>query len=80
MNAIVKVLMERDNMDEKSAKEYVDDAKEQFYIESAYDDFDLDDFMADWFGLEPDYIFDLMWGDLYGRQKFIWDLQKTVTW
>lgn len=60
MNAIVRVLMERDGMDEQDAKEYVEDAREQFYIESAYDDFDIDEFMSDWFGLEPDYIFDLI--------------------
>jgi len=60
MNAIVKVLMGRDGMNEESAKEYLEDAREEFYIESEYDSFDLDDFMADWFGLEPDYIFDLI--------------------
>ena len=52
--------MERDGMDINSAKEYLEDAREQFYIESNYDGFDLDDFMAEWFGLEPDYIFDLI--------------------
>lgn len=60
MNAIVRVLVERDGMDIESAKEYLEDAREQFYIESNYDGFDLDDFMDDWFGLEPDYIFDLI--------------------
>lgn len=60
MNAIVKVLVERDGMSIEGAKEYLEDAREQFYIESEYDGFDLDDFMADWFRLEPDYIFDLI--------------------
>lgn len=60
MNAIVKVLIDRDGMSKQDAIEYVQDARKQFYIESADDGFDLDEFMADWFGLEPDYIFDLI--------------------
>ena len=34
MNTIVRVLMERDGMDIESAKEYLEDAREEFYIES----------------------------------------------
>ena len=54
MTELEKVLMERDCMTREEAKQL---------ILNAYMDInnytDVDDFMADWFGLEPDYIFDV---------------------
>ena len=54
MTELEKVLMERDCMARKEAKQLILDA----YMDiNNYAD--VDDFMADWFGLEPDYIFDV---------------------
>ena len=54
MTELERVLMERDCMARKEAKQLILDA----YMDiNNYTD--VDDFMADWFGLEPDYIFDI---------------------
>jgi hypothetical protein len=55
MTELERVLMERDNMTREEAKKLIFDA----YLDiSNYTN--EDDFMADWFGLEPDYICDLI--------------------
>ncbi len=54
MNAIVNVLMKRDGMTKKEAEQELAEAREEF--DTTCDDFE--DFMAERFGLEPDYIFD----------------------
>lgn len=61
MNEIEKILMERDGMSQDEAHELFVEAKDQFdnYLqegdeESAYN------ICEEYFGLEPDYIFDLM--------------------
>ncbi|CAK7036957.1 MAG: hypothetical protein BACD_00150 [Bacteroides rodentium] len=54
MNAIVEVLMKRDGMTKKEAEQELEQAREEF--DANCDDFE--EFMADRFGLEPDYIFD----------------------
>ena len=54
MTELERVLMERDCMAREEAKQLILDA----YMDiNNYTD--VDDFMADWFGLEPDYIFDV---------------------
>ena len=54
MNAIVNVLMKRDGMTKQEAEQELAEAREEF--DTTGDDFE--DFMAERFGLEPDYIFD----------------------
>lgn len=60
MNNIVRVLMNRDGMTEKEATEYLQKSRQEFYELCSEPDFDFDEFMSEAFGLEPDYIFDLM--------------------
>lgn len=60
MNNIIRVLMDRDGMTEEEATEYLQKSRQEFYELCSEPDFDFDEFMADAFGLEPDYIFDLM--------------------
>ena len=60
MNSIVEVLMKRDGMTQQEATEYLNRCRQDFYEECSEPDFDFDEFMSDAFGLEPDYIFDLM--------------------
>ena len=54
MTELEQVLMRRDGLSLTEARAYIKEAVETL---PEYDDFE--DFMADQFGLEPDYIFDL---------------------
>ncbi len=56
MNRITKILMERDNLTFDEAHSWVDEARHAIRFE----DEDPEEVLSDWFGLEPDYIFDLM--------------------
>lgn len=53
-NQILKILIHRDGMDEDEAKELIEEAKKE-----VREGGDPEDVLADYFGLEPDYIFDL---------------------
>ena len=55
MSELKKVLMERDGISSKEADEVIADAKQR-----VWDGEDPEEVLADEFGLEPDYIFDLM--------------------
>ena len=55
MSELKKVLMERDGMTPKEADEVIADAKQR-----VWDGEDPEEVLEDEFGLEPDYIFDLM--------------------
>ena len=55
MRELKKVLMERDGISSKEADEVIADAKQR-----VWDGEDPEEVLADEFGLEPDYIFDLM--------------------
>ena len=55
-NGIVQVLVTRDGFSFEDAVRQVREARNQFYDELA----DPDDFLMDEFGLEPDYLFDLL--------------------
>ena len=59
MSSIKKVLMERDGMSEKEAEDLIMDAKADMN-ERLADGEMPEDICEEWFGLEPDYIFDLM--------------------
>lgn len=56
MNEIISVLMKRDGMTYQDAKEYLERSRQEFYEMCSEPDFDIDEFMCDAFGLEPDYI------------------------
>ena len=58
-NEIVNVLIERDNYSIDEAVDAVIAATEE--LRQLDFDVDIDDFIAEWFGLEPDYLFDLLW-------------------
>lgn len=55
MTELERVLMERDNMTREEAKQLILDAYLDIYNYTS-----ADEFMADWFGLEPDYIYDFI--------------------
>ena len=55
MRELKKVLMERDGISSKEADEVIADAKQR-----VWDGEDPEEVLADEFGLELDYIFDLM--------------------
>lgn len=55
MTELERVLIKRDGLSLEEAKDLIEDARKSI---NDYDD--VDDFMADWFGLEPDYIFDVL--------------------
>lgn len=63
-HSIKEILMDRDGMTEKEANELIEEAKDDLYerLENGEDAFDI---CADWFGLEPDYIFSLLEYKLY---------------
>ena len=54
-NEIIQVLMDRDKMSKDEAEELLSDARE-----SLDDGEDPEEILLDHFGLEPDYIFDLI--------------------
>ena len=61
MNRIIEVLMNRDGMTEEEATDLYRSVKPDIMDAIANGDSDLvDDLMAEEFGLEPDYILDLL--------------------
>ena len=61
MKSLKEVLMRRDNMTAQDAEELIQEAREDLHDRLAADEFvDDADFMAEWFGLEPDYIMELI--------------------
>ena len=59
---ILPVLMERDGMDKEEALELINEAKEALNeIMESGDIFAADDICGDFFGLEPDYMDDLIY-------------------
>lgn len=61
MNRVVKILMKRDGMTEKEAKEQVADVSEQIQVALLNGWIDeVEDIMMDELGLEMDYIEDVL--------------------
>lgn len=62
MNKIVKLLMERDNMTQQDAEDLYYEAQQeaQNVIDEDGSLEDIENILMDYFGLEPDYIFDLI--------------------
>lgn len=56
---IVKILMERDGIDEDEARELVDEVREML-ADCDYDPTECERIVAEELGLELDYIFDLI--------------------
>ncbi len=54
-NRLVRILMRRDGMERDDAEDLLQDARA-----AVEDGEDPEDVLADWFGLEPDYVFDLL--------------------
>lgn len=62
MNQVVKILMERDGLTEEEAKAEFRKSRKEIY-EAIHDGANVDeveDLVSDLFGLEPDYIFDIL--------------------
>ena len=59
MNSIKKILMERDGMSEKEADDLISNARADMNDRLANGEMP-DDICEEWFGLEPDYIMDLI--------------------
>ena len=59
MLSIVEVLMKRDGMTKEDAEELVQQAKEDMQKRFALGEMP-DDICEEWFGLEPDYIMELL--------------------
>ena len=55
-NRLVSIMMERDGMERDEAEELLRDARAD--VENGEDPAEV---LADWFGLEPDYLEDLIW-------------------
>ena len=59
MKSLKKTIMERDGMTESEADELIKDAKEDLHNRIAAGE-NPQDICEEWFGLEPDYIFELL--------------------
>ncbi len=59
MSSLKHILMTRDNMTESEAENLINEAKEDM-MERLADGEMPDDICEEWFGLEPDYIMDLI--------------------
>jgi hypothetical protein len=58
MNKVVKILMERDDIDQETAEALVRETRDELLnIENV---FEADDIIRDYLELEPDYIFDIL--------------------
>ncbi len=55
-NRLVSILMRRDGMERDDAEDLLRDARA-----AVEDGEDPEEILADWFGLEPDYVYDLIW-------------------
>ena len=58
MNRVVKILMERDEIDRETAEAIVHETLDELL--NLENPFEADDVMRDYLGLEPDYIFDVL--------------------
>jgi len=58
MNKVVKILMERDNLDQDYAEKLVKETRDE--IIALDNPLEADDVLYDYLGLEPDYLFDVL--------------------
>lgn len=59
MNKVVKILMERDGISEEEARALVKETRDELIMLD--NPFEADDIIADYLGLEPDYIEDILY-------------------
>ena len=59
MRSILEILMNRDGMTREDAQDLINEAKEDLNQRLAAGEIP-EDICEEWFGLEPDYIFDLV--------------------
>lgn len=57
---LLEVLCRRDGLSREEAAEEIEAAREAVLLDGE----DPEEVLADWFGLEPDYVFDLLEGEL----------------
>jgi hypothetical protein len=60
MNRVVKILMNRDNIDQETAEALVRETRDEIISLDENDIFGADNIIAEYLGLEPDYIFDIL--------------------
>lgn len=60
MNRIVKILMERDNIDQEIAESLVRQTRDEILSLDEANVFEADEIIYKYLGLEPDYIFDIL--------------------
>ena len=60
MNRVVKILMERDGIDQETAESLVKETRDEILSLGEYNVFEADAIIAEYLGLEPDYIFDIL--------------------
>ena len=58
MNKVVKILMERDEIDQETAEALVRETRDELL--NTENVFEADDIIRDYLELEPDYIFDIL--------------------
>ena len=61
MNEVIDILMKRDDMTREDAIELIKDCKEELL---RCDPFEADEVMLDMLGLEPDYLPDILYGNI----------------
>ena len=59
MNRVIKILMERDGISEEEARALVKETRDELIMLD--NPFEADDIIADYLGLEPDYIEDILY-------------------
>lgn len=59
MNRVIKILMERDGISEEEARALVKETRDELIMID--NPFEADDIIADYLGLEPDYIEDILY-------------------
>ena len=57
ISKVLKILQERDGMSIEDAKDLIDETREMILQEPE----DAEQIMAEQLGLEPDYLFDILW-------------------
>ena len=60
MNRVVKILMDRDKIDQENAEALVRETRDEILSLDEDDVFEIDDIILDYLGLEPDYVFDIV--------------------
>ena len=60
MNRVVKILMDRDKIDQENAEALVRETRDEILSLDEANVFEADEIIYEYLGLEPDYIFDIL--------------------